>query len=108
MQHKGLANGRWFQLSLCQQMANIGAEVGRAINWRNKDKKYSQMAVDRALELLSLSISDKKNLHGIKELTRVYEIIGDYFYGNNVLKTDDSFLERYFYYFTYAARNRRG
>ena len=38
VQHKELAEGRWNNFTLAQQMANIGAEVGRAINWRKKGK----------------------------------------------------------------------
>ena len=50
-QHKNLLeNGRWFDLSLMEQMANIGAEVGRAINWKNKaNLEYSRFAFERAL-----------------------------------------------------------
>ena len=29
--HKTLADGRWFNFSLCTQLANIGSEVERAI-----------------------------------------------------------------------------
>jgi hypothetical protein len=35
-QHKELAAGRWQQMSLVEQMANVGSEVGRALNWRAK------------------------------------------------------------------------
>ena len=30
-QHQSLAEGRWFTLSLAEQLANIGSEVSRAI-----------------------------------------------------------------------------
>ena len=60
-QHKDLANGKWFELSFPVQMANIGSEVIRAINWKNKDNpKYCQQAFQRALELLHLTISDPR------------------------------------------------
>jgi len=104
MQHKRLSEGGWEKLSLCQQMANIGAEVGRAITWKNKNRKYSQQAISRALELLYLSIDDKKNISRLKELTRIYEGLGDYFYGDNSFCSTDSLWENYFYNFTYAAR----
>lgn len=32
-QHKELAKDRWAKMSLCEQMANIGSEVSRALNW---------------------------------------------------------------------------
>ncbi len=28
--HAGLAAGRWYQMTLVEQLANIGSEVGRA------------------------------------------------------------------------------
>ena len=49
-QHKDLAEGRWSQLSFLEQMANIGSEVERALNWRaKKNPGYSQKAFERAL-----------------------------------------------------------
>jgi hypothetical protein len=105
MQHKQLSEGRWFNLSFFEQMANIGSEVERAISWKNRNKDFSKKAVDRALELLFLSIDDKKNMPRLKELTRVYENIGDYFYGDNVYKSNDLLWQKYFYNFAFAVRN---
>lgn len=104
MQHKQLAEGRWFNLTFFEQMANLGSEIERAITWKDKNKEYSEQAVIRALELLSLSIEDKKNLPRLKELTRVYESLGDYFYGENIFKSSDVIWQKYFYNFAYAAR----
>ena len=60
-QHKTLAKGRWKSLSFLEQMANIGSEVERTMNWKNKDNaEYSQLAFERALELMNLTIADKK------------------------------------------------
>lgn len=105
MQHKQLSTGRWFSLSFFEQMANIGSEVERAISWKNRNDDYSNKAINRALELLFLSIDDKKNTSKLKELTRVYEGIGDYFYGNNIFKSNDSLWQKYFYNFAFAARH---
>lgn len=105
MQHKQLSEGRWFNLSFFEQMANIGSEVERAISWKNRNKDFSKKAVDRSLELLFLSIDDKKNTSKLKELTRVYESVGDYFYGDNVFKSNDLLWQKYFYNFAFAARN---
>jgi len=108
MLHKNLEDKNWFKLDIYQQMANIGAEVGRALKWQRKNKEYSQMAFYRALELLFLTIDDKKNKKHLKELTRIYEILVDYFYGENLLKTDREFLERYFNCFNFALANKNG
>lgn len=104
MQHKQLSNGRWTKLSFLEQMANVGSEVERAISWKKKNVLFSNKAVERALELMSLSIDDKNNIGRLRELTRVYESLGDYFYGNNQYGSSDSSWQKYFYNFAYAAR----
>ena len=104
-QHKEMADGRWFEFSFAEQMANIGTDVGRAINWKNKkNQEYSQNAFYRALELLSLTIADSKNKDRLKELTRLYEVLGDYFMGNNEYGSSDELCEKYFLFFNYLAR----
>ena len=108
-QHKNLLkNGHWFGFSFMEQMANIGAEVGRAINWRNKaNLEYSRLAFERALELLWLTIEDRKN-HGpkLKELCRLKEVLGDYFMGENQYGSSDELWNKYFYPFNFAARKK--
>lgn len=104
-QHKGLAGGRWFELSFPVQMANVGSEVIRTINWKNKNNpEYSQKAFERALELLSLTISDKKNKRRLRELTRLYETLADYFAFNNEYGSTDKSWQNYFLGFNYMAR----
>ncbi|MDO9399116.1 MAG: hypothetical protein Q7T79_00295 [bacterium] len=102
--HKELANGRWNELTFFEQMANIGSEVERTINWRNKNIKYSQQAFERALELLSFTIDDSKNKKRLKELTRVYEVLVDYFAFENQYGSSDKLWQNYFFAFNWAAR----
>lgn len=107
MYHKNLANGKWFELTFIEQMANIGSEVIRAINWKRKgETEYSNNAIERALELLYLTIEDLKNRKPsrLKELTRLYETLVDYFYCDNIYGSSDELWEKYFYAFNYAAR----
>lgn len=90
-------------------MANTGSEVERAISWqRKKDREYAEKAFYRALELLDLTIGDPRWRNRLKELTRMREILCDVFAGGNVYNTPPEFLQKYFYYFAYAARARRG
>ena len=78
-QHRELSQGKWKKLSFFEQMANIGSEVERAINWKNKNnEEYSRLAFERALELIDLTITDEKNLKRLRELTRVRENLVDY------------------------------
>lgn len=108
-QHKQLAAGRWNELSLVEQMANIGSEVIRAINWKNKNQsKLSQEAFYRALELLSLTKADPKHRRrpAFKEICRVYEVLADYFAGDNIYGSTDKLWEKYFLAFNWAARQK--
>jgi len=105
-QHKELASGRWFELSFPVQMANIGSEVIRAINWKNKNNpEYCQKAFERSLELLSLTIDDHNNKNRLKELTRLYEVLVDYFAFDNEYKSSDKSWQNYFLAFNYLARS---
>jgi hypothetical protein len=104
--HKNLTKEKWQKLSFEEQMANVGAEIGRAINWREKDPERSRACFDRGLELLDLTIEDPKN-HArprLKELCRLREILADYFYFDNSYKSTDQQWNSYFMNFNYLAR----
>lgn len=103
-QHKALAESGWNKLSLVEQMANIGAEVGRALKWRDRKPDYALSSFYRSLELLSLSLADPKNRGRLKEMARIKEVWADFFFGDNVYHSDAAFFERYFYAFGYAAQ----
>ncbi|MDP2709378.1 MAG: hypothetical protein Q8O93_05060 [bacterium] len=104
-EHKNLASGGWNNLTLAQQLANIGSEVERAIKWKEKNNSaYSDKAFFRSLELLSLSLNDGKNNGRLKELARLYEALVDYFKGENIFASSDRLWRNYFYAFNWLAR----
>lgn len=104
-QHKELAQGRWFNFSLMEQLANIGSEVSRAINWKNKGEQQQCIkAFHRALELIYLTVEDKKNLKRLREILMMREALCDFFIGENQFKSTDKSWQKYFLYFAYAAR----
>lgn len=104
-QHKDAASGRWFEFSLVEQMANIGSEVIRAINWRKKgNEEYAMAAFYRALELFDLTKTDPKNKGHLGEVCRARELFAEYFYGNNPYHDTAQSWEKYFLQFNYAAR----
>lgn len=105
-QHQSLAEGRWFKLSLAEQLGNIGSEVSRAIRARRDEKRFDA-AVSRALELFYLTISDPRWGKRLKELTRARELFCAAVLGSNEYDTTLEDLDRYFYYFAYAARSNR-
>lgn len=103
--HKELAEGRWAGFSLCTQMANVGSEVERAINWDRKgNADYKRMAFYRALELIDLTLRDPKNRGRLREIARVREALVDYFAYDNVYRSTELQWRKYFHSFTYAAR----
>ena len=103
--HKELASGRWKELSLAEQMANIGSEVGRAMRWRRKgNTEFAQRAAVRALELLDLSLDAGHSYSQLKELARVREAVVDYLFGSNEFASSDALWQSYFDHFSYAAR----
>ncbi len=107
-EHKELAAGRWFTLSLVEQMANVGSDVGRAINWKIKGNlPYSQKAFERALELLDLTLMDRKNVGRFREVARVREALVDFLFGENEYSSTQEVWNKYFLQFATAARKGR-
>ncbi len=107
-QHKTLAAGRWGQLSFLEQMANVGSEVERALNWKAKnDPQYSMKAFERALELLDLTLDYCQEKFHFKEIARTREVLVDFFMGSNEYATSEKFLRSYFFQFAYAARKHK-
>lgn len=108
VQHKGLATDRWRQMPVCEQMANIGSEVMRALKWRAKgNTQYSQKASARALELIDLSLDSTRSYSRLKEFARLRETVVDYFYGSNQFASSKELWRGYFDHFNYMARKDR-
>ena len=96
---------RWHQLSIFEQMANIGAEVGRTFSWKKKqNEKMWQNAMGRALELFSLTIADRKNKDSLKEICRVREVFLDHAIGDNQYSSTLPDWDKYFLPYNKAAR----
>lgn len=105
--HKDLAVGRWFELSLAEQMGNIGSEVHRALNRQAKNDEVQLFsATNRALELLHLTIKDPRWKNGLKELTRLKEVLADVVFGQQQYQTTLEDLDNYFMQFALVARKR--
>ena len=92
-------------MTLCEQLGNVGSEVGRATKWHKKgDMQSRDKALDRAFDLLDLTISDSRWHTGRKELCRVREVMADTFYGNREYGDTPEKLEKYFFEYALAAR----
>jgi hypothetical protein len=92
-------------MTCAQQMANIGSEVSRALNWRQKKEIiFSKNAAARALELIDLSLSSCRILARLKEFARLRESLADYFFGINEFSSSDILWRKYFDSFSFIAR----
>lgn len=99
---------RWKQMTLSEQMANIGSEISRAIHWQKKENgEFSNNAVNRALELIFLTIECVRIKSHYRELTRMREALKDYFFGNNEFNSTDLQWEKYFNHFNFVARKNK-
>jgi len=106
IQHRNQANGEWQKKPFLEQMANIGSEVYRAINWRNKgNEEYAQLAFERSLELFDLTKESKLTYPQYKELLRMREIWVDYFKYDNEYNSTEEGINKYFMYLTVAFKN---
>ena len=106
--HQNLAAGRWFELTLLEQLGNVGSEVGRGVRWHRAQKFVNRdQALDRAFDLLDLTISDPRWRLRLKELCRAREVLADTFYGDNYYQDTPEALEKYFYQYALAARRHR-
>lgn len=106
--HKDLAKGRWYSLSVLEQLGNIGSEVSRALNGKERgDQAMMQNAMYRALELIDLTVADEKWHFRLKELLRIREVLCDYFFGDNIYSVTADMLRKDFLSYGIAARAGR-
>lgn len=107
IQHRDLAAGRWWTLSLCEQLGNVGSEISRTIRWTSRNPDLAQGALYRALELLDLTLADpthRKSLARLREIARTREVVVDYFAGSNEYGSTAAGLQKYFDAYALAAR----
>jgi hypothetical protein len=104
--HTLLTAGRWHELSLMDQLGNIGGEISRAAQWQAKDEPIFQGAVERALELFDLTLNDTRWQGRHREVGRAREVFVDAVSGGREYGSSLEDLTRYFNQFAYAARLR--
>lgn len=105
--HRALAAGGWGRLSLAEQLANVGSEVGRLRRWTGRDDRLAAAAFARALELLDLTLADPRWRGRLKEIARARELLCDAAAGGQRYGSTLEALDRYFLAFAVAARARR-
>jgi hypothetical protein len=91
---------RWQKLPLGKQLANIGSEVSRAYSLKQKgDKENTNKSFFRAVELIDLTIADKRWKNRVSEIFKLREVVCDTLYGENLFHTNPESLKNYFLFF---------
>ena len=109
VRHRELAAGRWWQLSIAEQLGNIGSEVGRAVRWSSRNPGLANGALERALELIDLTLDDPRHRSSVarlRELARAREVVIDFLVGPNQYSSTAASLQKYFDAYAIAARRR--
>lgn len=106
--HAGLASGRWREITLMEQLGNIGTEVARAHRAQAAgNASRFEAALERALELFDLTLEDPRWLGRRREIGRAREVVCDFLVGDNEFQSDMTSLDAYFMAFAVAARAAR-
>ncbi|OGY43722.1 MAG: hypothetical protein A3B89_02805 [Candidatus Buchananbacteria bacterium RIFCSPHIGHO2_02_FULL_40_13] len=102
-----MSEENWHEKSLSWQLGNIGSEVSRAIN-RDKigDSNGRQNALERALELIDFTLSDKKHINRLKEIVRLRELLAGHYINNNYYQVGLEDLNKYLLSFALLAKNK--
>lgn len=87
---------RWGQLNEYEQLGNIGSAFLRA--------SKNATSYDETLELLDLTIADKRWRNRTRELLRLRELICGLMIGSSEYRVTAENLNRYFLGFAIAAR----
>ncbi|MFA5009712.1 MAG: hypothetical protein WC553_00575 [Patescibacteria group bacterium] len=101
MQHysQEFAN-RWSQLTLPQQLGNVGSEVSRMLKWRDKDPIIAERAFERMLELIDLTLQNQTNGPRLREIARAREVLVQTWLERSTSDNAEwASLNRYFFYF---------
>ena len=85
-------------------MGNIGSEVCKAFVWKNKDRALAQEAAERVLVLIDLTVTQRKQNKGVKEILKLREVFCDCFFDFGNFKVKPKSLKRYFIPFALSAR----
>lgn len=103
IQHKELSEGRWQEMSFCEQMANIGSEVSRTIKWKEKNNPdQSQKAFERALELIDITLTTNLRRTALIELCRLRENLCEEYYKTELKGLSE--LNKYLFQFALVKR----
>ncbi|KKU48029.1 hypothetical protein A2936_00115 [Candidatus Uhrbacteria bacterium RIFCSPLOWO2_01_FULL_47_25] len=91
--------------ALSFQLGNVGAEVGRMLNWKSKGNEAQvNRSLERALDLLDSMLAADISRNAQRELCRLREVICSHVFTSREWTTLSSDLNSYFLPFARRAR----
>lgn len=103
-----ITSDRWSKFSLFEQMGHIGSEVARARIWQEREDGIScNRCLDRAFELIDLTIADHRWQKRLKEICRFREVLADQYTQAKVYRVSLNELEHYCMDFALASRKSK-
>lgn len=99
----------WHQLTLAEQLGNIGSEIGRAAKWQSINKTRFAGAVSPGLDLLDRTLIDprwRRQTRRLIELARLRELFAAASDNDRQYHTSLADLEHYCARFALLARSQ--
>jgi len=98
---------KWQEFSLEQQMANIGSEVTRVVNLKEKnDKELSENSAWRVLEMIDSTLSDRRWKGRLREVFFLRDVFCDYLFNYGNFDVLGNNLKEYFLPFALLAMQK--
>jgi len=78
--HPGLTTEKWQSLPYTTQILNIASELQRSRRWLQEHQlEFFQRSLERALELIDLTVFTNQGARSLRELLRLREMLGGYY-----------------------------
>ncbi|MDO8512437.1 MAG: hypothetical protein Q7S57_04135 [bacterium] len=108
-QHAELAAGRWFTMTIAEQLGNIGSDYERALRWKEKgEEKMFTSAFNRTLELIDLTLNDPRlTMERKREIARMRDEVRRELLDKEQNSTSSQGLKRYFLNMALLARDAK-
>jgi hypothetical protein len=100
----------WHQMTLAEQLGNIGSDYERALRWKTKgNQKMVDGALTRILEQVDLSLSDPRWIGPRRrEIARLRDEVCREIMADGKNTTSAQQMQRYFMSFAIADRRQKG
>jgi hypothetical protein len=82
--HPGMTSEKWAAKPYSQQVLNVASELSRARHWiKEGETENLRHSLDRALELIDLTVSASRGTNRLRGLLRFREELAGYYLGMN-------------------------